>query len=148
MQNIQGQLNQNVSDWLKENSLGLAMLELGKWLYDRSEEISFNATVQSRLTAWASEIYTETISGFEQISKLQTVAYLYRRLDHPAYDSLHQFINLQMVVLGMSDALEICVITDDESRAKLASWARRLTVEQRHLAQAKDEYQMQNTFDQ
>lgn len=145
---IQGQLNQQISDWLKQNSLGQSMLSLGRWLYDRSEVISFNEEVLPKLQQWSSQIYDESISDFEQLTKLQAVAYLYRRLNHPAYDSLHQFINLQMVVLGMSDALEICVITDDESRAKLASWTRRLTVEQRHLAQAKDEYQLQNTFDQ
>lgn len=148
LQTIQGQLNIQISEWLKQNYLGLAMLELGQWLYDRSSSISFNQTIQSRLDQWANELYQDQTMDFCHVEKLQTVAYLYRRMDHPAYDSLHQFINLQMVVLGMSDAMEICVITDEESRAKLASWTRRLTVEQRHLAQAKDQFQMQLTFDQ
>lgn len=148
LQTIQGQLNIQISEWLKQNHLGLAMLELGQWLYGWSSSISFNQTIQSSLDQWANELYQDQTMDFCHVEKLQTVAYLYRRMNHPAYDSLHQFINLQMVVLGMSDAMEICVITDEESRAKLASWTRRLTVEQRHLAQAKDQFQMQLTFDQ
>ena len=147
LQGIQGQLNQQICIWLKQNTLGVAMLSLGEWLYGRSSFISFNDTVQPSLQQWAAELYSDTVAHFSELDKLQAVAYLYRRLNHPAYDSLHQFINLQIVVLGMTDALEICVITEEESRAKLASWTRRLTVEQRHLAQAKDEYQMQLTFD-
>ena len=148
LQSVQPSLNQKISDWMQKNTLGIAMLQLGYWLYDRSESLSYHSCVQPELQTWANGLYQEPVTCFEDLHHLQKVAYCYRRLNHPAYESLHQFIKLQMVVLGMTDALEICVITDSDSRAKLSSWTRRLTVEQRHLAQARDAYQMENTFDQ
>jgi len=59
---------------------------------------------------------------------------LFKRLDHSAYQILNRFINQSLVVSAMTKAQQTMqTISDEDSRAKLGSWVRRLTVEARTL---------------
>ena len=65
---------------------------------------------------------------------LQGLAYMFKRLENPSYTTLNQFINQVLVVNGMTHAQKMMAsISDEDSRAKLGSWVRRLTVETRTL---------------
>ena len=132
----QPEMREALKVFIQNNELGLSMLQLGQFLYGHQQDIPFKEYL-------ASSLYTLQVSqwqeaNIEQMQMLQALAYLFQRLDHPSYNSLNQFINKTLVVQAMIKAQRIMSsISDENSRAKLGSWVRRLTVENRTLQDAR-----------
>jgi len=148
---IAGQLNGPMTDWVNANHLGQAMLKTGQWLWQNHERLAKDSqrvltAIQDSMNTVASRLTQMSVQDVADLTYHQAVAYLFHRFQHPASESLDKMVNGHLVIMGMVDALEHCAITDEDSRAKLASWARRLTVEQRHLQQAKAQFDLAFTF--
>ena len=140
-----------MSQWVEHNPLGQAMLLTGEWLWQSREKLSKASTqvlaaMHTSMQTMAGRLTQMQVQTMSDLGYHQSIAYLFHRFQHPAADALDKLVNLNLVIMGMVDALEHCAITDEDSRAKLASWTRRLTVEQRHLQQAKAQFDMAFTF--
>ena len=136
LQNLAPTLNEGLDAFIHNNKLGNIMLMLGQYLYKQDAELSFNEYLLSSLHNLEVSQWQENNSG--QMQTLQGLAYLFRRLKHPAYPLLNRFITSRLVVGAMDLAVEgLPCISDEYSKAKLSSWVRRLTVEQRDLADAR-----------
>lgn len=122
--------NAALERFIQSNLLGQSMLVLGEFLQAQTHTISFNEYLLSSLHNVQVSQWQEP--NARQLQTLQAMAYFFKRLQHPAYDVLNRFINKNLVVTAMrhtQGALDN--IKDESSRAKLASWVRRLTVENR-----------------
>ncbi len=136
LQSLAPTLNEGLDTFIQHNNLGKIMLMLGQYLYEQDKELSFNEYLLSSLHNLQVSQWQENNSG--QMQTLQGLAYLFRRLQHPAYPLLNQFITSRLVVNAMELAMQgLPGISDEYSHAKLSSWVRRLTVEQRGLADAR-----------
>jgi len=132
----QPEMREALKGFIKSNELGISLLQLGQFLYGHKQDIAFKEYL-------ASSLYTLQVSQWqeankEQMQMLQALAYVFQRLGHPSYESLNHFINQTLVVQAMIKAQQIMgSISDESSRAKLGSWVRRLTVENRTLQDAR-----------
>ncbi len=126
------EMTDRLKTFIDNNKLGKNMLELGQFLYEHTQTVSFNEYLASSLHNL--EVSQWQQSSDSQMQILQGMAYLFKRLDHKAYKTLNRFINQSLVVAAMAKAKKTMASMQDEgSRAKLASWVRRLTVETRSL---------------
>ena len=127
------QLSVGLETWMTNNGLGMAMLELGEFLYTQVQQPEANGA------SWVNDLLTcvSQEQGLNETS-LQALAYVLLRCGDSRYQAVNEVIRCQLVVNAMIAAQGIqCAITDETSRAKLASWQRRLTVEKRNLLDAK-----------
>ncbi|MEY8246886.1 MAG: CYTH domain-containing protein [Bermanella sp.] len=132
MQLQDNELNECLKRFIDDNKLGQNMLQLGQFLYTHSQAVSFNEYLASALHNLEVSQWQE--NNEQQMQMLQGMAFLFKRLDHSAYQILNQFINQSLVVRAMTKAqTTLSSISDEDSRAKLGSWVRRLTVESRRL---------------
>ncbi len=132
MQLQDNEMKERLQVFIKGNALGNNMLELGQFLYTHDEPVSFNEYLSSAL--YNLEVSQWQENNEQQMQMLQGLAYMFKRLENPAYITLNQFINQVLVVNGMTHAQKMMAsISDEDSRAKLGSWVRRLTVETRTL---------------
>lgn len=138
----------NLSKWVLSNHLGQAMLALGEWLHTWEEPTASPdcpaSVLQSQINQSFSELeQCEGRSLDQQLARqraLQGLAYCVERLHDERYTPLNQYINRLLVVAGMRHSEQIVTrIADSDSRAKLASWHRRLTVELRTLQDVADQ---------
>ncbi|GAA6134718.1 hypothetical protein NBRC116188_15070 [Oceaniserpentilla sp. 4NH20-0058] len=129
------QLSKGLATCMKNNGLGLAMLDLGHYLFqqdqnDQAQPNVFDSVKKLMHQATQEQYVCET--------SLHTLAYICLRCGDSRYSFVNDVIRCQTVVNGMISAKDMLnVMTDDISRAKLASWQRRLTVENRNLLDAK-----------
>jgi len=126
-------LNQNLSDWIEKNALGVSMLKLGQYLHAYPQAISFQQDLLPTLQQDIKHFATHTVSELDDLNTHQALAFILKRLEHPLYETTNQYIRQSLVVLAMADCKEVRPVADTDSRAKLASWVRRLTVEYRQL---------------
>ncbi len=132
MQMQDSEMTVRLKAFIDNNKLGQSMLGLGQFLYGQTQTISFNEYLASSLHNLKVSQWQE--SNDQQMQMLQGMAYLFKRLDHSAYQILNRFINQSLVVSAMTQAqTTMQTISDEDSRAKLGSWVRRLTVEARTL---------------
>ncbi len=127
------QLSAGLESWIANNGLGMAMLELGEYLYAQSEQAEINGA------SWVVDLLTRVAHGHEvNETSLQALAYILLRCGDDRYQGVNEVIRCQLVVDAMIAAQDIqSAMTDETSRAKLASWQRRMTVEKRNLLDAK-----------
>ncbi|MFY0640765.1 MAG: CYTH domain-containing protein [Bermanella sp.] len=127
------QLSAGLETWIANNGLGMAMLELGEYLYAQAQQADVNGA------PWIQDLLTRVGQGHgEHESSLQALAYVLLRCQDSRYQAVNEVIRCQLVVNAMIAAQDIQqAITDETSRAKLASWQRRITVERRNLLDAK-----------
>jgi len=132
---VSSQLAQGLQSWMNHNGLGIAMLDLGQYLYQQMQ------TQGSDINAypWFEQLMAlATQEQFVCETSLHALAYVCKRCDDERYALLNDVIRSSTVVHGMIAAKDnVQAITDETSRAKLASWQRRLTVENRNLLDAK-----------
>jgi inorganic triphosphatase YgiF len=126
-------LNQNLSIWIEKNALGVAMLKLGQYLHAYPQAVSFQQVLLPVLQGDIKSFDSHSVSELEDLNTLQALAFILKRIDHPLYDITNQYVRQSLVVLAMADCKEVSPVADSDSRAKLASWVRRLTVEYRQL---------------
>jgi len=132
MQLQDSEMTVRLKTFIDNNKLGNNMLALGQFLYAQTEPVSFNEYLASSLHNLEVSQWQE--NNEQQMQMLQGMAYLFKRLDHSAYQILNRFINQGLVVSAMTQAQKTMQsISDEDSRAKLGSWVRRLTVEARTL---------------
>jgi len=132
MQMQDSEMTVRLKTFIDDNKLGNNMLLLGQFLYAQTESVSFNEYLASSLHNLEVSQWQE--NNDQQMQMLQGMAYLFKRLDHSAYQILNRFINQSLVVSAMTQAQKTMqTISDEDSRAKLGSWVRRLTVEARTL---------------
>jgi len=132
MQLQDSEMTVRLKAFIDDNKLGKNMLLLGQFLYAQTEPVSFNEYLASSLHNLEVSQWQE--NNEQQMQMLQGMAYLFKRLDHSAYQILNRFINQGLVVSAMTQAQKTMQsISDEDSRAKLGSWVRRLTVEARTL---------------
>ena len=132
MQMQDSEMTVRLKTFIDNNKLGNNMLLLGQFLYAQTESVSFNEYLASSLHNLEVSQWQE--NNDQQMQMLQGMAYLFKRLDHSAYQILNRFINQSLVVSAMTKAQQTMqTISDEDSRAKLGSWVRRLTVEARTL---------------
>lgn len=147
LQNLTGSLNDSIQSWMGQNSLGQSLLILGEFLYEHGEALGQNPQVSKPVTAQLWQDFEQLkqrsldmpVQVFSELQSVQTLAYFHKRFEHNAYSLINDLVRQHLVVMGMSDAMAICVITDEDSRAKLASWSRRITVEQRRLQAVREQ---------
>lgn len=140
LQPLVQQLNHNLSQWIDQNDLGQAMLMLGEFLYEQAQgeqNLSFAQVVLPHIRERLATLDDHSLASMQDIKQLQGLAYLLRRIAHPAYDTLNAYIRQCLVVLAMSECKEHGLTVSDDSQAKLASWVRRLTVEYRQLNESR-----------
>ncbi|WP_283788536.1 CYTH domain-containing protein [Bermanella sp. WJH001] len=127
------QLSAGLETWMANNGLGMAMLELGEYLYAQAQQPDVNGA------PWIQDLLTRVGQGQGvHESSLQALAYVLLRCQDDRYQAVNEVIRCQLVVNAMIAAQGIQqAITDETSRAKLASWQRRITVERRNLLDAK-----------
>lgn len=132
---VGAQLSAGLETWMHKNGLGMALLELGEFLYalHQQQESDINGY------AWVEQLMTKvTQEQAVSESKLQSLAYVLLRCDDDRYQQVNEVIRCLTVSRAMMAANDMSgAITDETSRAKLASWQRRLTVENRNLLDAK-----------
>jgi triphosphatase len=143
LQTLTNNLNDNIHNWISKNTFGQSMLLLGDYLFRFGPQLQDTSRLSDHF--WQ-DIQSLTIRALDMpvqqlkdLQSIQTLAYIYKRFDHAAYAVCNQLVKQHLVVLGMTDAIGSSVITDEDSRAKLASWSRRLTVEQRRLQSAREQ---------
>lgn len=127
------QLSDGLKNWMDNNGLGLAMLELGEYVYAQAQQSDVNGApwVNSLINRIAQELKVSD-------GALQALAYVLLRCGDERYQAVNEVLRCQAVVNAMIAAKGLQnAITDETSRAKLASWQRRLTVEKRNLLDAK-----------
>jgi inorganic triphosphatase YgiF len=130
---IASQLSGGLETWMANNGLGMAMLELGEFLYTQGQASEHNAApwINVLITRLAQELDVSEPS-------LQTLAFVLLRCGDERYKAVNEVVRCQAVVNAMIAAKDLQgAMTDETSRAKLASWQRRLTVEKRNLLDAK-----------
>ncbi|NVK37406.1 MAG: CYTH domain-containing protein [Gammaproteobacteria bacterium] len=132
---VGSQLSNGLETWMQKNGLGMALLELGEFLYALHQQQNSD----SNGYAWVQQLMHKVAQ--EQAvseSKLQSLAYVLLRCDDDRYQQVNEVIRCLTVSRAMMAANDMSgAITDETSRAKLASWQRRLTVENRNLLDAK-----------
>ncbi len=127
--------------FIKQNRLGQSMLDLGQCLYlleakEPSQKLSFKEYLLSSLYNLQVSQWQEKTD--QQVQALQGLAYMFKSIGHDAYPVLNEFINQYLVVDAMGKAQQMLhTISDEDSRAKLGSWVRRLTVASRVLQDAR-----------
>lgn len=147
LQNLTGALNDSVQSWMQCNSLGQSLLILGEFLYEHGSGLGQDSQLSKQINAhlWQDvELLKQRsldmpVQVFSDLQSIQTLAYFHKRFEHNVYSLINDLVRQHLVVMGMSDAMAICVITDEDSRAKLASWSRRITVEQRRLQAVREQ---------
>lgn len=132
---VSAQLAHGLQQWMNHNGLGIAMLELGQYLYDQSQA----SGEETNAYPWFEQLMGQVSQEqFVCEGSLHALANVCKRCDDERYSLLNDVIRCSTVVQGMIAAKDnIQAITDETSRAKLASWQRRLTVENRNLLDAK-----------
>ena len=130
---VAAQLSDVLKNWMDNNGLGLAMLELGEYVYARVQQSDVNGA------PWVHGLINRIAQEFKvSDSALQALAYVLLRCGDHRYQAVNEVLRCQAVVNAMIAAKGLQnAITDETSRAKLASWQRRLTVEKRNLLDAK-----------
>jgi inorganic triphosphatase YgiF len=143
LQILTNTLNDNVQKWINSNTFGRSMLLLGDYLYKFGEQLNTQTDLNNYIWRHVDILMIRAVDmpvkQFEDLQSIQTLAFIYKRFDHDAYKACNQLVKQHLVVMGMSDALGSSIITDKDSRAKLASWCRRLTVEKRRLQVAREQ---------
>jgi len=143
LQNLTSGLNEKIQTWMNNNTLGLSLLNLGDYLYQHGADLNqcpeFNNAIWEKLSLLQDCSLDMPVVQFQDLESIQTLAYFSNRFEQPVYSKINQVIRQHMVVMGMSDALHVSAVIDDDSRAKLASWARRITVERRRLQVLREE---------
>jgi hypothetical protein len=143
LQNLTGSLNEKIQQWMNQNTIGQSLLLLGDFLYRHGSSINKMGNANEVLWQPFSQLKERSldmpVQQFQDLQSIQTLAYFYKRFNHESYELINNLIRQHLVVMGMSDAMAICVIKDDDSRAKLASWTRRITVEQRRLQECREQ---------
>ena len=129
------QLSSNLETWMTHNGLGLAMLDLGAYLYQQADL----STDEPNAVPWFDELaHQVTQEQFVNETALHALAYVCLRNKDQSYQLINDVIRCHLVVHGMIAAKDMLPsMTDELSRAKLSSWQRRLTVENRNLLDAK-----------
>jgi len=131
---IASQLSAGLETWMANNGLGMAMLELGEYLYaQQGTQNEYNAApwIQALIARLSQELEVSQTS-------LQSLAFVLLRCKDERYQAVNEVLRCQAVVAAMVAAKGMQgAMTDETSRAKLASWQRRLTVEKRNLLDAK-----------
>lgn len=138
LQKLDGDLETRLKNLVTDNRLGQAMLQLGRWLFSNQQgqlnESALRDQLESNLSSIQQLDPNLLDEQLESLPLLQTQAYLYARLQHPLYSQLNAYIDQLLIVAGMRQAEQLLSsLQDGDSRAKLASWTRRLTVELRAL---------------
>lgn len=138
LQKLDGDLETRLKNLVTDNRLGQAMLQLGQWLFNNQQGKLNESALRDQLESNLSNIQQLDPNlldeQLEALPRLQTQAYLYARLQHPLYSQLNAYIDQLLIVAGMRQAEQLLSsLQDGDSRAKLASWTRRLTVELRAL---------------
>lgn len=130
---INAQLSEGLETWMAHNGLGMAMLSLGQYLYEQSTEDEPNAY------PWFNQLaHIVSQEQFVCEASLHALAYTCLRCGDDRYSFINNVIRCHTVVHGMIGAKDFAsAMTEETSRAKLASWQRRLTVENRNLLDAK-----------
>jgi inorganic triphosphatase YgiF len=143
LQNLTGSLNDKILQWMNQNALGQSLLLLGDFLYRHGPSLNELGDVRDVLWQPLTQLKERSldmpVQQFQDLQSIQTLAYFYKRFNHESYALVNSLIRQHLVVMGMTDAMSICVIKDDDSRAKLSSWVRRLTVEQRRLQACREQ---------
>lgn len=134
---IESQLHQLV----QSNVLGLAILGLGKHLFLHTYDTTSADQVRAALVETADQLQTLDATSIDaQLSHLgdmQALAYVYRRCQCDTYNAINDYIDQLLIVAAMRQANQVLPsLQDQDSRAKLASWTRRITVELRALQDA------------
>ena len=129
------QLSSNLETWMANNGLGVAMLELGLYLYEQN----LTGSTEFNAMPWFEDLAHQVAQEqFVSESSLHALAYVCIRNKDPRYLLINDVIRCHLVVHGMIAAKDmLSSMTDELSRAKLSSWQRRLTVENRNLLDAK-----------
>jgi hypothetical protein len=147
LQNLTGSLNEKIQQWMNQNALGQSLLLLGDFLYRHGQGLNKIDNVSDVLWQPFSQLKERSldmpVQEFQDLQSIQALAYFYKRFNHESYGLINNLVRQHLVVMGMGDAMSICVITDDDSRAKLASWTRRITVEQRRLQECREQLKNQ-----
>jgi len=132
---VASRLREGFEAWMAKNGLGLALLELGEFLYQQQQ-----SQVPSVNGYEACQQLMKDVALEQAVSEnaLQSLAYILLRCDDGRYQHVNEVIRYQTVIHGMIAAKDLQgAMNDETSRAKLASWQRRLTVETRNLLDAK-----------
>jgi len=134
---IDNQLHQLV----QSNVLGLAILSLGKHLFLHTYDSASAAQLRTALNDTAMQLQdldaTNIDAQLNRLGDMQALAYVYRRCQSDAYDGVNSYVDQLLIVAGMRQANQVLPsLQDQDSRAKLASWTRRITVELRALQDA------------
>ncbi|WP_396587913.1 CYTH domain-containing protein [Bermanella sp. R86510] len=137
LKNIHASLWNDIEIWMLKNELGKAMLALGHWLHQGNAK----QTWQIDLVTLTTSNILKNAQNLSDVHQLQGLADIYKRYDASAYSLIKPLVNLNIVILGMMNAKNSALGADQERKAKLDSWARRLTVMQRHLQQAQNHAQ-------
>ena len=130
---IASQLSDGLETWINNNGLGMAMLSLGEYVYEQARLPEQNGA------AWVNALIARLGQELDvHEGPLQALACVLLRTQDERYSALNEVIRCQAVVNAMVCAKAMQgAMTDETSRAKLASWQRRLTVEKRNLLDAK-----------
>lgn len=135
---LHGDVESRLKHLVDSNELGQAMLKLGLYLYQQPSAAFAAEPVINNTQEQMQRIKQLDPSNLDDqlgsLPLLQAQAYLYNRLNHPCYPALNAYVDQLLIVAGMRRAEQMLPsLQDGDSRAKLASWTRRLTVELRAL---------------
>lgn len=134
LKGMQTSLWQEIDHWMQQNHLGQCMIELGEFLFESEQQALASPLMNcSDLTR---QNVLQSVQHLRDLSQLQGLADIYKRKEDAAYQLLEPLINHHLVILGMMHTKYSSLGADQDSKAKLDSWARRLTVMQRHLQHA------------
>ncbi len=138
LQKLDSDLETRLKNLVCDNRLGQAMLKLGQWLFQNQVSMLDAQSLRTRLEDNLDIIQKLDPNLLDDqlnaLPTLQAQAYLYTRLQHNRYEDLNAYIDQLLIVAGMRQAEQLLPsLQDGDSRAKLASWTRRLTVELRAL---------------
>ncbi|EAT11438.1 CYTH domain-containing protein [Bermanella marisrubri] len=134
LKSMQSSLWSDIDTWIQSNELGQCMLAMGAFLY--ATEHNKLASPVINCGDMTRESILLSVQHLNDLQQLQGLADIYKRKEDAAYQLLEPLINHHLVILGMMHAKNSSLGTDQDSKAKLDSWARRLTVMQRHLQHA------------
>lgn len=138
LQLLDGDMEGRLKALVDSNQLGQAMLKLGLYLYE-NQSTNYSAEpllakMQEQLAIIQNLDPNNLDDQLDCLPVLQAQAYLYNRIHHPCYEALNAYVDQLLIVSGMRRAEQMLPsLQDGDSRAKLASWTRRLTVELRAL---------------
>jgi inorganic triphosphatase YgiF len=147
LQILTNTLNDNIQKWISSNTFGRSILMLGDYLYKFGTGLNTQRDLNNYIWRYLDILMAQAVDmpvkQFEDLQSIQTLAFIYKRFGHAAYKACNQLVKQHLVVMGMSDVLDssigASILTDKDSRAKLASWSRRLTVEKRRLHSAREQ---------